>query len=66
MYDPIVSEVRKIRDAHSKKFNYNVDAIFKDYDNRHDEIMNRLENVKNDFNKVISPNHISLSQKNGK
>ena len=53
MYDPIVAEVRKIRDAHSKKFNYDVNAIFEDYDNRHDEIMSRLKNIKEDFNKVI-------------
>ena len=50
MYDPIVSEVRKIRDAHSKKFNYNVSEIFKDYDNRHDEIINKLKNIKENFN----------------
>jgi hypothetical protein len=57
MYDPIVSEVRKFRNAHSKKFNYNVNAIFEDYDNRHDEIISRLKNIKKDFNKVIPLNH---------
>ena len=56
MHDPIVAEIRKIRDAHSKKFNYDVNAIFEDYDNRHDEIMSRLKNIKEDFNKVISQN----------
>jgi hypothetical protein len=66
MDDPIVAEVRKFRNAHSKKFNYNVNAIFKDYDNRHDEIMSRIENIKKDFNKAIPLNHVSLSQKNGK
>ena len=61
MYDPIVSEVRKFRNAHSKKFNYNVNAIFEDYDNRHDEIMSRLQKIKKDFSKVIPLNHFAAS-----
>ena len=28
--DPIVAEVRKIRDRHAAKFNYDLDAIFRD------------------------------------
>jgi hypothetical protein len=28
--DPIVAEVRRIRDAHAAKFNYDPDAIFRD------------------------------------
>ena len=28
--DPIVEEVRAVRDAHAKKFDYDLDAIFKD------------------------------------
>lgn len=32
--DPIVEEVRMIRDAHAKKFNYDVDAIFNDLVNK--------------------------------
>ena len=27
MKDPIITELRKIRDAHAAKFNYNFDAI---------------------------------------
>lgn len=30
MNDPIVDEVRRIRDAHAAKFNYDPDAIFRD------------------------------------
>ena len=30
MNDPIVDEVRGIRDAHAAKFNYDPDAIFRD------------------------------------
>ena len=28
--DPIVEEVRRIRDEHAAKFNYDLDAIFRD------------------------------------
>jgi hypothetical protein len=28
--DPIVNEVRQVRDAHAARFNYDLDAIFKD------------------------------------
>lgn len=30
MIDPIVDEVRRIRDAHAAMFNYDLDAIFQD------------------------------------
>ncbi len=30
MNDPIVDEIRKIRDAHASRFNYDLDAIFRD------------------------------------
>lgn len=28
--DPIVEEVRKVRDAYAKQFNYDLDAIYRD------------------------------------
>ena len=28
--DPIVEEIRKIRDAHARKFNYDLQAIFEE------------------------------------
>jgi hypothetical protein len=31
MKDPIVSDIRKLRDAHAAKFNYNFDAIAADW-----------------------------------
>jgi hypothetical protein len=34
MKDPIVDEVRRIRDAHAARFNYDLDAIFKDIKER--------------------------------
>jgi len=30
MNDPIVEEVRRVRDAHAARFNYDLDAIFQD------------------------------------
>jgi hypothetical protein len=30
MNDPIVDEVRRVRDAHMARFNYDLDAIFRD------------------------------------
>jgi hypothetical protein len=30
MNDPIVDEVRQVRDAHASRFNYDLDAIFRD------------------------------------
>ena len=33
-FDPIVDEVRRIRDAHAAKFNYDPDAIFRDIKER--------------------------------
>ncbi len=51
MYDPIVAEVRKIRNAHSKKFNYDVALIVEDYQKRSKSIRSK---IKSNFNKVIS------------
>lgn len=34
MNDPIVDEVRRVRDAHASRFNYDLDAIFQDIKER--------------------------------
>lgn len=34
MNDPIVDEVRRIRDAHAARFNYDLDAIYRDIKER--------------------------------
>ena len=34
MNDPIVDEVRRVRDAHAARFNYDLDAIFQDIKKR--------------------------------
>jgi hypothetical protein len=37
MNDPIVDEVRRVRDAHAARFNYDLDAIFLDIKKREQE-----------------------------
>jgi hypothetical protein len=34
MNDPIVDEVRRVRDAHASRFDYDLDAIFRDIKDR--------------------------------
>ena len=34
MNDPIVDEVRRVRDAHAARFNYDLEAIFQDIKER--------------------------------
>ncbi len=38
MKDPIVEEVRRARDAHAKRFNYDLDAIVEDLRKREKEL----------------------------
>jgi hypothetical protein len=38
MKDPIVEEVRRARDAHAKRFNYDLDAIVEDLKKREKEL----------------------------
>ena len=44
--DPIVNEVRKIRDELAKKFNYDVDAIFSDLREKQKKYGNRIVNLR--------------------
>ncbi len=41
-HDPIVTEVRRFREEHSKKFNYDLDAICKDFASKHSLYAARL------------------------
>ena len=43
MNDPIIDEVRRVRDAHAAMFNYDLDAIFRDI--KEQEKMSGLEFV---------------------
>jgi len=38
MQDPIVEEIRKIRDEHAARFNYDLDAIFDDFERSQTEL----------------------------
>ena len=38
MNDPIVDEVRRVRDAHASRFNYDLDAIFCDIKERRKKV----------------------------
>jgi len=44
--DPIVNEVRRIRDELAKKFNYDVDAIFADLREKQKRHSHRVVNLK--------------------
>ena len=44
--DPIVSEVRRVRDELAKKFNYDVDAIFSDLRDKQKQFGNRIVNLR--------------------
>ena len=46
MDDPIVNEVRRVRDELSKKFNYNIDLIFDDLLEKQKKDSARLINLK--------------------
>ncbi len=38
MLDPIVEEIRKIRDDHAARFHYDLDAIFDDFERNQEEL----------------------------
>lgn len=42
MDDPIVDEIRKIRDAHAARFNYDLEAIYRDIKEREKEWEKKL------------------------
>ena len=44
--DPIVNEVRRVRDELAKKFNYDVDAIFSDLREKQRKYRNRIVNLR--------------------
>ena len=46
MKDPIIEEIRRIREEHSKQFNYDLDAICEDYKKHQSKIKNRLVRLK--------------------
>ena len=59
MNDPIVEEVRKYRNEHTKHFNYDLDAICADLIKHQSSHPHRLVNLKNNANKVGAFNRLS-------
>lgn len=58
MNDPIVNEVRQIRNNHSKKFNYKISAIVEDYRSKHQSYINLLADIRN---KSVNKEHAADS-----
>lgn len=46
MIDPIIEEVRKHRDEHARRFNYNIDMICEDLRSRHARNVARLKQIR--------------------
>ena len=64
MTDPIVDEVRRVRDAHAAMFNYDLDAIFQDI--KEQEKMSGLKFVsypprRTEPNKPLPPTGAAIS-----
>ena len=52
--DPIVDEVRRIRDAHAAKFNYDLKAIFRDIKEREKRSGRKYVSFADE---TVAPNH---------
>ena len=59
MNDPIVEEVRKHRDEHARRFNYDLNAICADLMKQQASHSSRLVNLKKNANKVGALNRLS-------
>ena len=46
MIDPIIEEVRKYRDEHARRFNYNIDMICEDLRGQHARNVERLKQIR--------------------
>ena len=46
MKNPIIAELRKIRDEHAAKFNYDIDAMVRDLQKREQPFRHKLANLK--------------------
>ena len=53
MNDPIVEEVRKYRDEHARRFNYDLNAICSDLMKQQQAHSSRLVNLKDSVNKSL-------------
>jgi hypothetical protein len=60
MKDPIVEEVRRFRDEHSKRFNYDLDAICEDYKAHQVQVGSRLVRLKPKTTARVGCNSVSV------
>lgn len=56
MNDPIVAEVRKVRDEHARRFNYDLAAICADIRRHQRHCGHRVVRLHHDANKSLAPN----------
>ena len=56
MNDPIVEEVRKVRDEHAQRFNYDLAAICADIRCHQSHCGHRVIRLNRDANKSLAPN----------
>ena len=66
MNNPILNEIRELRNEHAKQFNYDVMALSLYYDKRHNQTMQDFEKIKNNFKNLDSVKKFSLPIKNEK
>jgi hypothetical protein len=55
MNDPIVDEVRSFRDAHAARFNYDLDAIFRDIKQQEKESRRKFVSLISEVSKESIP-----------
>lgn len=62
--DPIVEEIRKIRDEHAARFNYDLDAIFEDIKRSERESGRTFASPPPAPRKPVSPVELKTTEKN--
>lgn len=63
MNDPIVNEVRRVRDAHAARFNYDLDAIFKDLKEQEKQSGRNFVSFGPDGNGLVSSSETGVEPK---
>ncbi len=64
MNDPIIDEIRKVREAHASQFNYDLDAIFRDIKEREKQGRRNVVSFpprKAELNQVLRPIGAAIS-----
>jgi hypothetical protein len=68
MNDPIVDEVRRVRDAHAARFHYDLDAIFRDIKEQEKKSGRKFVSftpLKEEPNKTLQPTTAAISALQG-